>query len=162
VYSPLILKMIKILGSSVSESATGSKEVVIQGDVMFELPALLMSEFKVLDFPNETLLLSQHDYLGRESVLLKITTLIPPSLTPTILCVRSLPQQYSLWTRAEDLCVLSLDRLRFNSRIIYPCRLVLISITVAILWQQSMSYRAQNRNQNQKTFLCDVFNLHPE
>lgn len=30
-----------------SESATGAKEVVIQGDVMFELPALLMSEFKV-------------------------------------------------------------------------------------------------------------------
>ena len=36
-----------MLGSSVSESATGAKEVVIQGDVMFELPALLMSEFKV-------------------------------------------------------------------------------------------------------------------
>jgi translation initiation factor 1 (eIF-1/SUI1) len=35
-------------GSSVSESATGAKEVVIQGDVMFELPALLMQEFKVL------------------------------------------------------------------------------------------------------------------
>jgi hypothetical protein len=51
------------LGSSVSESATGSKEVVIQGDVMFELPALLMSEFKVLDFLNETLLLSQRDFL---------------------------------------------------------------------------------------------------
>ena len=31
-----------------SESATGAKEVVIQGDVMFELPALLMNEFKVI------------------------------------------------------------------------------------------------------------------
>mmetsp|Transcript_25215 Transcript_25215/g.24132 ORF Transcript_25215/g.24132 Transcript_25215/m.24132 type:complete len:230 (+) Transcript_25215:115-804(+) len=39
-------------GSSVSESATGAKEVVIQGDVMFELPALLMSEFKI---PAETI-----------------------------------------------------------------------------------------------------------
>lgn len=37
-----------IAGSSVSESATGAKEVVIQGDVMFELPALLMNEFKVV------------------------------------------------------------------------------------------------------------------
>jgi density-regulated protein DRP1 len=35
-------------GSSLSESASGVKEVVIQGDVGFELPQLLISEFKVL------------------------------------------------------------------------------------------------------------------
>jgi density-regulated protein DRP1 len=34
-------------GSSVSESNTGAKEVVIQGDVSFDLPNLLVSEFKV-------------------------------------------------------------------------------------------------------------------
>lgn len=45
-------------GSSVSESATGAKEVVIQGDVMFELPALLMSEFKVECLHTHILLLS--------------------------------------------------------------------------------------------------------
>ena len=34
-------------GCSVNESQTGAKEVVIQGDVLFDLPAILMSEFKV-------------------------------------------------------------------------------------------------------------------
>lgn len=34
-------------GCSVSETATGQKEVVIQGDVALELPALLMKDFKV-------------------------------------------------------------------------------------------------------------------
>lgn len=34
-------------GASVNEGPTGQKEVVIQGDVAFDLPALLMSEFKV-------------------------------------------------------------------------------------------------------------------
>ena len=47
-----------VAGSSVSESATGAKEVVIQGDVMFELPALLMSEFKVECLHTHILLLS--------------------------------------------------------------------------------------------------------
>jgi density-regulated protein DRP1 len=34
-------------GSSLSESATGAKEIVIQGDVGFELAPLIISEFKV-------------------------------------------------------------------------------------------------------------------
>ncbi len=34
-------------GSSIGDLPTGGKEIVIQGDVSFELPALLMSEFKV-------------------------------------------------------------------------------------------------------------------
>lgn len=34
-------------GCSVSESQTGQKEVVIQGDVLFDLPAILMNEFKI-------------------------------------------------------------------------------------------------------------------
>ncbi len=34
-------------GTSVNESATGQKEVVIQGDVSFEVPQLLINEFKV-------------------------------------------------------------------------------------------------------------------
>ena len=35
-------------GASVSDLATGGKEVVIQGDVYFDVPALLINEFKVL------------------------------------------------------------------------------------------------------------------
>jgi density-regulated protein DRP1 len=34
-------------GCSVNESATGAKEVVIQGDVLFDLPNILIAEFKV-------------------------------------------------------------------------------------------------------------------
>ena len=34
-------------GASVSDTAAGGKEIVIQGDVCFELPPLLISEFKV-------------------------------------------------------------------------------------------------------------------
>lgn len=34
-------------GASIGETATGTKEVVIQGDVYFEVPPLLISEFKV-------------------------------------------------------------------------------------------------------------------
>ena len=34
-------------GAAVSETATGAKEVVIQGDVCYELPALLKNVFKV-------------------------------------------------------------------------------------------------------------------
>jgi len=34
-------------GASVGESATGAREIVIQGDVSFDLPPLLISEFKV-------------------------------------------------------------------------------------------------------------------
>ena len=34
-------------GASVSDTASGGKEIVIQGDVCFELPTLLISEFKV-------------------------------------------------------------------------------------------------------------------
>lgn len=34
-------------GSSINDGHGGSKEVVIQGDVMFDLPPLLLSEFKV-------------------------------------------------------------------------------------------------------------------
>ncbi len=34
-------------GASISDTATGTKEVVIQGDVTFELPTFLISEFKV-------------------------------------------------------------------------------------------------------------------
>lgn len=34
-------------GASVNETATGGKEVVIQGDVMYDLPDLLKKEFKV-------------------------------------------------------------------------------------------------------------------
>lgn len=34
-------------GCSVNETQTGAKEVVIQGDVLFDLPAILMNEFKV-------------------------------------------------------------------------------------------------------------------
>jgi translation initiation factor 1 (eIF-1/SUI1) len=34
-------------GASVNEAQGGGKEVVIQGDVLSDLPALLMSEFKV-------------------------------------------------------------------------------------------------------------------
>jgi density-regulated protein DRP1 len=34
-------------GCSVQETASGAKEVVIQGDVCFELPQILISEFKV-------------------------------------------------------------------------------------------------------------------
>lgn len=34
-------------GSSISETATGAKEIVIQGDVLFDLPDLLLKEFKV-------------------------------------------------------------------------------------------------------------------
>ena len=34
-------------GSSVNDGATGSKEVVIQGDVIFDLPPLLINDFKV-------------------------------------------------------------------------------------------------------------------
>lgn len=34
-------------GCSVNESQTGAKEVVIQGDVLFDLPNILISEFKV-------------------------------------------------------------------------------------------------------------------
>lgn len=35
-------------GCSVNESQTGAKEVVIQGDVLFDLPNILVSEFKVI------------------------------------------------------------------------------------------------------------------
>ena len=34
-------------GASVSDLPTGGKEVVIQGDVYFDVPALLINEFKV-------------------------------------------------------------------------------------------------------------------
>ena len=34
-------------GASIGDTPTGGKEVVIQGDVSFELPAVLISEFKV-------------------------------------------------------------------------------------------------------------------
>jgi density-regulated protein DRP1 len=34
-------------GCSIGDTATGSKEVVIQGDVSYELPALLVDEFKI-------------------------------------------------------------------------------------------------------------------
>eukprot|EP01038_Epipyxis_sp_PR26KG_P004880 gene4880-6837_t len=34
-------------GASIGESATGKKEVVIQGDVFFDLPGLLINEFKI-------------------------------------------------------------------------------------------------------------------
>ena len=34
-------------GASVGESPSGQKEVTIQGDVTFDLPPLLMKEFKV-------------------------------------------------------------------------------------------------------------------
>ena len=34
-------------GASVGDTATGGKEIVIQGDVYFEVPPLLISEFKV-------------------------------------------------------------------------------------------------------------------
>lgn len=34
-------------GCSINETQTGAKEVVIQGDVLFDLPAILMNEFKV-------------------------------------------------------------------------------------------------------------------
>jgi density-regulated protein len=34
-------------GASINESASGVKEVVIQGDVMFDLPPLLVSQFNV-------------------------------------------------------------------------------------------------------------------
>ncbi len=35
-------------GSSINESETGKKEIVIQGDVSFELPPYLVKEFKVV------------------------------------------------------------------------------------------------------------------
>jgi density-regulated protein DRP1 len=35
-------------GASVSETPTGAKEVVIQGDVFFEIPTFLINEFKVV------------------------------------------------------------------------------------------------------------------
>ena len=34
-------------GSSINETQTGAKEVVIQGDVMLEVPSILVNEFKV-------------------------------------------------------------------------------------------------------------------
>lgn len=34
-------------GASVGDTVTGAKEVVIQGDVYFDVPTLLISEFKV-------------------------------------------------------------------------------------------------------------------
>jgi density-regulated protein DRP1 len=34
-------------GATVNEDSRGQKEVVIQGDVMFEMPEVLMAEFKV-------------------------------------------------------------------------------------------------------------------
>ena len=34
-------------GASINETQTGEKEVVIQGDLSFDLPPLLISEFKV-------------------------------------------------------------------------------------------------------------------
>ena len=34
-------------GSSIGESPQGAKEIVIQGDVWFDLPPLLINEFKV-------------------------------------------------------------------------------------------------------------------
>lgn len=34
-------------GASVGETATGAKEVTIQGDVSFDVPPLLVSEYKV-------------------------------------------------------------------------------------------------------------------
>jgi density-regulated protein DRP1 len=34
-------------GASINETQTGAKEVVIQGDVSFDVPAVLVSEFKV-------------------------------------------------------------------------------------------------------------------
>lgn len=34
-------------GTSIGDTATGAKEIVIQGDVSFELPPLLVSEFKI-------------------------------------------------------------------------------------------------------------------
>jgi len=34
-------------GASIGETPTGAKEVVIQGDVLFSLPPLLVSEYKV-------------------------------------------------------------------------------------------------------------------
>jgi translation initiation factor 1 (eIF-1/SUI1) len=37
-------------GCSVNESQTGAKEVVIQGDVIFDLPNILINEFKVSCF----------------------------------------------------------------------------------------------------------------
>lgn len=35
-------------GAAIGETATGAKEIVIQGDVYFEVPQFLMSEFKIL------------------------------------------------------------------------------------------------------------------
>ena len=37
-------------GASVSETQTGAKEVTIQGDVSFDVPNLLITEFKVKIF----------------------------------------------------------------------------------------------------------------
>jgi len=34
-------------GASIGDTATGAKEIVIQGDVSFELPSLLVTEFKI-------------------------------------------------------------------------------------------------------------------
>ena len=34
-------------GASINESATGGKEIVIQGDVSFDVPPFLASEFNV-------------------------------------------------------------------------------------------------------------------
>jgi len=34
-------------GASIGETPTGAKEVVIQGDVLFSLPPLLVSEYKI-------------------------------------------------------------------------------------------------------------------
>jgi density-regulated protein DRP1 len=41
-------------GASISETQTGAKEVVIQGDVSFDVPAVLVSEFKVSFFVYST------------------------------------------------------------------------------------------------------------
>ena len=34
-------------GAAISDTPTGGKEIVIQGDVYFEVPTFLISEFKV-------------------------------------------------------------------------------------------------------------------
>lgn len=35
------------IGASVGDTVTGGKEIVIQGDVYFEVPTFLITEFKV-------------------------------------------------------------------------------------------------------------------
>ena len=101
-----ILFLFCVTGSSVSESATGAKEVVIQGDVMFELPALLMSEFKVWI----TILVK---YLCVLFFILANCSLACTCSANNVLYTfylatnRLLRVQYSSWTRVEVLWGLS-------------------------------------------------------